>query len=368
MLPATLLAALMAFGPAAVSAAPLPGFLSSLELRVRHLLERQDANSTTSATALSQLLAKITTSGSSSNGAVNALVSTSDDDDNKATTVALSNDTVNAAFLRSAQFAQVSYCSAAAVLSWTCGTPCDNLPNVDVLQAGGDDEEVPGYFIAHDPDANQIVVAHQGTNSHSIISIANDAAFAQVPLNKTLFPVQWSNDTKVHQGFQETQGRTADGVLSGVQNAIAKTGVKNILVTGHSLGAAIATMDAIMLSQNLDSDVNINTIVFGLPRGGNSNWANLVDKTLAPQFAHISNQHDPVPTVPPQFLEYVHPTGEIHIAAASDEGTPEDIVNCPGTENENCAAGNSILDVDVGNHEGPYFRSDIIMAGNGCPL
>lgn len=88
------------------------------------------------------------------------------------------------------------------------------------------------------------------------------------------------DDTKVHQGFQDTQGRTADGVLSGVQNAIAKTGVKNILVTGHSLGAAIATMDAIMLSQNLDSDVNINTIVFGLPRGGNSNWANLVDKTV----------------------------------------------------------------------------------------
>jgi hypothetical protein len=39
---------------------------------------------------------------------------------------------------------QVSYCSAAAVLSWKCGPPCDNLPGVQVLQAGGNDEQVPG--------------------------------------------------------------------------------------------------------------------------------------------------------------------------------------------------------------------------------
>jgi hypothetical protein len=44
------------------------------------------------------------------------------------------------------------------------------------------------------------------------------------------------DDTKVHEGFQDTQGRTADAVLAGVKSAIASTGVKNVLVAGHSLG------------------------------------------------------------------------------------------------------------------------------------
>jgi hypothetical protein len=71
MLPTTLLAALLAVSPA-VSAAPLPRFVTSLELRLRHLLERQDAPVISSA-ALSQSLEQITT-------ATNGTVDTSSDD------------------------------------------------------------------------------------------------------------------------------------------------------------------------------------------------------------------------------------------------------------------------------------------------
>ena len=86
---------------------------------------------------------------------------------------------------------------------------------------------------------------------------------------------------QVHDGFQLTFGRTSDSILSGVQSALASTGVNKVLVTGHSLGAAIATMDALMLRLNLPATVEMTTTVFGLPRGGNQAYADFIDATVS---------------------------------------------------------------------------------------
>lgn len=50
----------------------------------------------------------------------------------------LSQETVDADFLRPAQFSRVAYCSSENVTAWTCGAPCEALGGgVEVLQAGG---------------------------------------------------------------------------------------------------------------------------------------------------------------------------------------------------------------------------------------
>jgi hypothetical protein len=41
----------------------------------------------------------------------------------------------------------------------------------------------------------------------------------------------------VHDGFQQTFERTVDSLLAGVMDGLKSTGVKKIVVTGHSLGA-----------------------------------------------------------------------------------------------------------------------------------
>ena len=103
--------------------------------------------------------------------------------------------------------------------------------------------------------------------------------------------------SQVHDGFQSTQGRTADEVLSAVQSALSSTGFKTVLCTGtyhiiyhtcsrlkgasgHSLGAAVATLDSVMLRLQLPSDVTVNTVVFGLPRVGNQQFADMVDSIV----------------------------------------------------------------------------------------
>lgn len=164
-----------------------------------------------------------------------------------------------------------------------------------------------------------------------------------------LFP---SDDVKLHSGFQDTQGRTADIVMATVQSGLASTGFQRVLVTGHSLGAAVASLDAAMLRMALPDDVQVDSVVFGLPRVGNQEWADLFDTLVStpyiqirnvcltirthqiPNFIHVTNQNDPVPNVPPHALDFEHPSGEVHITSVDDTTGNATMVACSGQENQ----------------------------------
>jgi pimeloyl-ACP methyl ester carboxylesterase len=167
-------------------------------------------------------------------------------------------------------------------------------------------------------------------------------------------------DVQVHSGFAETQGSTAEAVLSAVKAGLQSTGTNKVLVTGHSLGAAIATMDALMLRQNLDPTVSIRTVVFGLPRSGNPAFANLIDSQLGSQFTYVTHGKDPVPMMPPRFLGYQHSAGEVHIPSSGEAGT----IACPGQENVNCNEGGNWI---ISDHLGLYFAG-VEMGKSACPL
>lgn len=286
-----------------------------------------------------------------------------------ADTTPVSVDDLASTVQRPAQFARAAYCQTAQVQNWTCGAPCDAIKGVNILQIGGDSGTVPFYFIAHDPTDNSIVVAHQGTDAKNILSIANDAAFGLVAVNQTNFPGAPAT-AEVHKGFQETFERTSDGILAGVKAALAATNATKVAVTGHSLGAALATMDSVMLRLALPKSVTITAATFGLPRSGNQDWANFVDATVGgggdtSVFAHVSNQNDPVPVVPPRFLGFQQVGGEIHIQDVDASGQATAILNCPGQDNAACSEGNSLVDVSVSNHLGPYFN-DLSFGGKQC--
>ncbi|KAM5532581.1 hypothetical protein V8D89_013787 [Ganoderma adspersum] len=269
--------------------------------------------------------------------------------------------------IRPALFARAVYCSSPVVEKWACGEPCQALGNnIQILVAGGDDKRVPNFFVAYDKDKDTVVVAHQGTEPKNFLSDLNDLNIVQVDANTTVLP-NAGKGVKMHDGFLDTQERTADLVLSTVQSALNSTGSKKVLVVGHSLGAAVASIDGMMLKMKLNPSIAITTTVFGLPRVGNKAWADLVDQTLGSSFTHVTNQDDPVPRVPPQFLNFQHPSNEIHITAVDPSGNTATAQLCPGQENGKCAGGNSIFDGSVTNHRGPYF-ANISMGNRFCPL
>jgi len=287
------------------------------------------------------------------------LAPSTSDDSATGTPTPVSLDTVNSTLVRPALFSRVAYCESATITSWTCGKPCEALSDITFLQSGGDEGAIPLYYIAHDADDQSLVVAHAGTDPVKFLSLLNDAEFELVALNSSRFPEAAGTDIKVHDGFQQTFERTADGLLAGVKAGLASTGVTKIAVTGHSLGAALASMTGAMIKDAVDPSVQVTVTTFGMPRGGNKAFADFLDSKLGLTF--VTNQHDPVTIVPPKALGFQHASGEIHIV----DDTQQNLVACPGQDNVNCATGNSLIDFDIINHLGPYF-DDITFGSPEC--
>ncbi|KAF8883383.1 alpha/beta-hydrolase [Mucidula mucida] len=274
----------------------------------------------------------------------------------KSGVAAISAVDLSSAFNRAAQFSRAVYCSTDSVTTLTCGAPCDALGgDVTFLLSGGDGGATPLFFVAHDAPTNSIIVAHQGTDPDNILSVLNDAAFFLEDLSTNLISGLNVNDIKVHSGFQNAFERTAAEIMAAVQDGLTSTGSTKVIVTGHSLGAAIATLDALMFKSALDPSISVTATLFGSPRVGDQAFANFADKALGTSLARITNQADPVPLLPPRFLEFVHASGEVHINSVDANGNAVDAVQCAGQENRDCSDKDNLLQSDVQNHLGPYF-------------
>jgi hypothetical protein len=86
---------------------------------------------------------------------------------------------------------------------------------------------------------------------------------------------------QVHDGFQDTFERTSGAIFNAVQQGLSSKNVNTLQFVGHSLGAAIAVMDAVSMKPKLNASVQTSTVVFGLPRSGNQAWADFVDSTVS---------------------------------------------------------------------------------------
>ena len=167
--------------------------------------------------------------------------------------------------------------------------------------------------------------------------------------------------------------RAANAVLSAVLTGVDTYGTKSVTAVGHSLGAALSLLDAVFLPLHIPG-LTVTYYGYGLPRVrtateappigtlgdltllpaqvGNQDFANYVDGKLGGRFTRITNYEDPIPILPGRFLGFHHPSGEAHI----DDGQVWKW--CPGQDNTDaqCSIGDttSILDSDIGDHDGPY--------------
>ena len=132
----------------------------------------------------------------------------------------------------------------------------------------------------------------------------------------------------------------------------------SVTLVGHSLGAALALLDAVYLPLHLPAITSVRMVGYGMPRVGNAAFADYVDSSSALLVTHINNLKDPVPIVPGEFLGYVHPSGEIYIQEVGMW------VVCPGQHNPSpfCIVGDepTVLDGNIVDHIGLY-DDDIVM-------
>jgi len=145
---------------------------------------------------------------------------------------------------------------------------------------------------------------------------------------------------------------TAQPILAAVLALLDQHKASSVVVTGHSLGGALALLESVYLPLHLPTGTRVSTITYGMPRVGNAAFANYVDATHNINLTHVNNKEDPIPTVPGMFLDYAHPSGEVHI---QDSGS---WVACPGQDNPSnlCSVGDvpTVLQSNILDHPGPY--------------
>ena len=140
-------------------------------------------------------------------------------------------------------------------------------------------------FAAYDPANRLALVAFRGTEPDSAFDIGIDASLAPLP---------WDGAGLVHAGF----AAAFDSVRAPIEQWLGTAGAGRtaLLLCGHSLGGALATLAASVWRP-------AQLITIGSPRVGDRQ---LVDSLAGVDAQRIVNCCDLVARVPPALLGYAH--------------------------------------------------------------
>lgn len=114
-------------------------------------------------------------------------------------------------------------------------------------------------------------------------------------------------DCQVHNGFYTAVKNLKEHVIKSVIEIKEKTGYSNVIVTGHSLGAAVAQLIGMELSA---VDIKNQVYNFGQPRVGDKKYANFVN-VISEELVRFTHDKDMVPHVPPREMGYLHSCREV---------------------------------------------------------
>lgn len=194
-----------------------------------------------------------------------------------------------------------------------------------------------------------VIVTHAGSNFKALNSWLTDFNFDREEAGKELHNTGGKR-AMVHEGFYKLWKRTNTRIVLEVQKVLDQSKYTKVICIGHSLGGALAQMDAVFLRNKLPTRIKVEYVGFGVPRVGDGRWADVVEKRLGNSQVHITNADDIVPHTPPSKAGYRQTGNEIWINPRGDKA-----VLCRGRENERCAAGVETETLGWGAHGGPYF-------------
>jgi predicted lipase len=177
------------------------------------------------------------------------------------------------------------------------GKPQENIGlTVDTLLVN-DNEQVRGFIAS---DEKSVLIAISGTESaHDVL------ADASIKLDEA-----WLCDTKVrvHEGFLKESDSVMDEIDAWFKNHGHSDEQREFLVTGHSLGGAVATLVALKLFEYIGYTPRV--ITFGSPRVGCRKLKKIFNLKV-PDALRFVHDHDIVPWMPT--WPYKHLGNLIHL-------------------------------------------------------
>lgn len=159
--------------------------------------------------------------------------------------------------------------------------------------------DVTGY-VALDPTNKYIIVAFRG--SASIENWITNLDFKAVSTGLC-------SGCTAHKGFWQSWLDARSAVTAAVKQMSTSNPAYKIITTGHSLGGAIATLAAADLR---NSGYPVTLYSFGAPRVSSSKLANYITAQPGGNY-RITHWNDPVPNIPPIFMNFAHVSPEYYI-------------------------------------------------------
>ena len=182
-------------------------------------------------------------------------------------------------------FAQASYCNVFENCK-TCNTT--DIPSVKIFTAL-QSKTIVGFSYSH----ASVMVSYRGTSN--IINWLEDFTVVKVCPKKYNIPQQDDTNRCFEKGFWEVYSATRAKVYAEIYRLAALHNTTAVIVTGHSLGAALATLLAFDLATDIStkdarfehrhrmkhtvtdnhtglSVTNIKLVTFGSPRVGNPSF------------------------------------------------------------------------------------------------
>lgn len=156
-----------------------------------------------------------------------------------------------------------------------------------------------------------------------------------------LIPSHYCSNCNVHKGFFDAEQSIISQTIYGVRQLIKDFPGYSIIVTGHSLGAALATLTTLDLMRNFtdSSPPTILMINFGSPSVGDDGFASYASEQLIPFHYRVTHYRDIVPHLP-WSRRYTHINGEWY------EDEDHLLHECQGYEDSNCADQWYILSIE----------------------
>ncbi|XP_047983649.1 lipase [Salvia hispanica] len=203
------------------------------------------------------------------------------------------------------QYASAVYMSDLTELfTWTCSR-CNGLTEgFEILELIVDVKWCLQGFVGFAANLNAVVIAFRGTQETSIQNWVEDLFWKQLDIN---YP--GVDGAMVHHGFYNAYNDSSlrPGVLSAVQLAKELYGDTDIMVTGHSMGGAMAALCGLDLRLTLGKQQKVQVVTFGQPRIGNAVFASYYSEVVPDTF-RVTHGNDMVPHLPPYYSYFPQKT------------------------------------------------------------
>jgi hypothetical protein len=243
-----------------------------------------------------------------------------------------------------AEWSAAAYCNSQSAPGSPirCGGSCPTLEGdvatiVQPLKGGL--TGIAGY-VGVDHARQEIVLAVRGSNN--ILNWLTNIRFGFKSCDLVA-------GCQAHDGFVDAWNEIYPQAKSAVGSALAANPGYRLIISGHSLGGAVATLGAAYLRR--DGFAN-DVYTYGSPRVGNAAFTNFVTAQAGAEY-RVTHGQDPVPRLPPIVFNYRHTSPEFWLA--NGESTklnyaPSEILVCEGVANTECNA-KGLVKIDIDAHQ-----------------